>query len=113
MKPTTTAQMIIARPPPLRGPIRYRTHFRWRIMPPEGASEQGFFDRSFENKTKAVEYQKRIKAKFPNEPCCLIDMGRWFDSFGRPMPWSVAAKIPAARSSRVRAWTCATRRCIT
>ena len=54
-------------------------------MPPEGAAEQGFFDRSFENKKKAVEYQKRVKAKFPGEPCCLIDMGRWHDSFGRPI----------------------------
>ena len=85
MEPTTTAQMTIARPPPQRGPIRYRNHFRWRIMPPEGASEQGFFDRSFENKKKAVRYQKRVKAKFPNEPCCLIDTGRWDDSFGRPI----------------------------
>jgi hypothetical protein len=48
-----------------------------------GASEQGFFDRSFENKKQAVEYQKRVKAKFPNAPCCIIDMGRWHDSLGR------------------------------
>ena len=73
----------ITRPPLVRGPIRYRNHFRWRIMPPEGASEQGFFDRSFENKKKAVAYQKQVKAKFPNAPCCLIDMGRWMDSLGR------------------------------
>ncbi len=52
-------------------------------MPPEGAAEQGFFDRSFENKKKALEYQKQVKAKFPNGPCCRIDMGRWHDSFGR------------------------------
>jgi hypothetical protein len=46
-------------------------------MPPEGASEQGFFDRSFEN--------KQVKAKFPDAPCCIIDLGRWHDSFGRPI----------------------------
>ena len=73
----------ITRPPLIRGPIRYRNHFPWRVMPPEGASEQAFFDRSFENKKKAIEYQKRVKAKFPNAPCCLIDMGRWVDSLGR------------------------------
>jgi hypothetical protein len=73
----------LERPLPERGPIRYRNHFRWRIMPPEGAFEQGFFDRSFENKKKAVEDQKRVKAKFPNAPCCLIDLGRWTDSLGR------------------------------
>ena len=73
----------ITRPPLVLGPIRYRNHFRWRIMPPEGASEQGFFDRSFENKKKAVEYQRRVKAKFPDAPVCIIDMGRWVDSLGR------------------------------
>jgi hypothetical protein len=34
-------------------------------------------------KQQAVEYQKRVKAKFPDAPCCLIDMGRWMDSLGR------------------------------
>jgi hypothetical protein len=58
----------LERPPLKRGPIRYRNHFRWRIMPPEGAAEQGFFDQSFENKKKAVEYQKRVKAKFSRGP---------------------------------------------
>ncbi len=70
-------------PPLQRGPIRYRNHFRWRVMPPDHASEQGFFDRSFENKKKAVAYQKQVKARFPDHPCCLIDMGRWYDSMGR------------------------------
>jgi hypothetical protein len=32
-----------------------------------------------------VEYQKRVKAKFSEQPCCLIDTGRWHDSFGRPI----------------------------
>jgi len=66
-----------------RSPIKYRNHFRWRIMPPEHASEQGFHDRSFENKQEALKYQKRVKAQFPNDPCALIDTGRWYDSFGR------------------------------
>lgn len=75
----------LERSPLQRGPIRYRNYFRWRIMPPEEAAEQGFFDRSFENKKQAVAYQKQVKAKFPNSPCSIIDMGRWFDSFGRPI----------------------------
>lgn len=66
-----------------RSPIRYRNHFRWRVMPPEGAAEHGFLDRSFESKKKAVAYQKQVKARFSNEPCCLIDTGRWYDSHGR------------------------------
>jgi hypothetical protein len=73
----------LERPPLQRGPIRYRNHFRWRVMPPDGASEHGLFDRSFENKKQALAYQKQVKARFPDEPCCLIDMGRWHDSFGR------------------------------
>jgi hypothetical protein len=85
METVTTVPASITRPPLVRGPIRYRNHFRWRIMPPEGASEQGFFDRSFENKKKAVAYQKLVKARFPNAPCCLIDTGKWFDSLGRPI----------------------------
>jgi len=52
-------------------------------MPPEGAGEQGFFDRSFTRKKEAVAYQKKVKAKFPDAPCCLVDLGRWMDSFGR------------------------------
>jgi hypothetical protein len=68
-----------------RGPIRYRNHLRWRIMPPDGASEQGFFDRSFETKKQALAYQKRVKARFPEEPCSAVDTGRWYDSFGRPI----------------------------
>ena len=66
-----------------RSPIRYRKHFRWRIMPPDGAEQHGFFDRSFGNKQDAVAYQKRVKAKYPQAPCCLIDTGRWYDSMGR------------------------------
>ena len=76
-------EINITTSPPTRSPIRYRNHFRWRIMPPEGAAEQGFTDRSFENKKNALKYQKRVKAKFPDSPCCLIDTGRWYDSFGR------------------------------
>ena len=68
-----------------RGPIRYRNEFRWRVMPPDGAREEGFFDRSFGNKKKAIAYQKQVKAKFPDAACCLVDTGRWFDSFGRPI----------------------------
>ncbi len=72
----------LTRPQLKRGPIRYRNHFRWRVMPPEGASEQGFFDHSFGSKKEALAYQKKVKAKFPDHPCCLIDTGRWYDSLG-------------------------------
>ena len=69
--------------PAPRSPIRYRNHFRWRVMPPEQAAQHGFLDRSFENKKQAVEYQRRVIARFPDEPCCLLDTGRWYDSHGR------------------------------
>lgn len=68
-----------------RGPIRYRNEFRWRVMPPDGASAHGFFDKGFSNKQAALKYQKRVKAKFPDQPCCLIDTGRWYDSSGKPI----------------------------
>lgn len=69
-------------PAPVRSPIRYRNHFRWRVMPPDGAPNHGFFDRSFPNKRKALEYQKRVKRRFPGQPCCLVDTGRWYTSTG-------------------------------
>ena len=69
-----------------RSPIRYRNHFRWRVMPPDEAYEHGFLDRSFGNKKDAVAYQKRVKAKFPKQSCCLLDTGRWYDSMGRIIP---------------------------
>ncbi len=81
----TIPENAVEYPPLKRGPIRYRNHFRWRILPPEAATKQGFFDKSFENKAKALKYQKDVKRRFPNEPCCLIDTGRWYDSFGRPI----------------------------
>ena len=74
--------LTVDRSPLQRGPIRYRNHFRWRVMPPDGASELGLFDRSFENKAKALAYQIQVKTRFPNEPCSLVDLGRWTDSFG-------------------------------
>jgi len=74
---------MLQKPELRRGPIRYRNHFRWRVMPPDGASEQGFFDRSFPNKKEAVAYQKRVKERFPGETCCLLDTDRWYDSYGR------------------------------
>jgi hypothetical protein len=70
-------------PPLERGPIRYRNVLRWLVMPPEGAHEQGVFERAFERKKEALVYQKRIKAKFPEQSCPLIDTGRWTDAFGR------------------------------
>ena len=72
-----------ARGPAQKSSTRYRNPFRWRVMPPDGASKDGFYDRSFSNKPDAVAYQKRVKAKYPGEPVCLIDTGRWYDSLGR------------------------------
>jgi len=62
---------------PERGPIRYRNHFRWRIMPPERASEQGFFDHSFENKKKALDYQKRVNRRMELELCASWVVHFW------------------------------------
>ena len=27
-----------------------------------------------------LAYQEKVKSKFSNDPCCLIDTGRWYDS---------------------------------
>ena len=77
--------ITVQAPTLVRGPIRYRNHFRWRVMPPDGAAQEGFFDRSFETKKEALAYQKKVKTKFPEEACCLLDTGRWFDSSGKPI----------------------------
>jgi hypothetical protein len=77
MNPTLNA----AAPAPRR--FRYRNYFRWLILPPEGAAEFGLYDRSFETKKAALAYQKKVKAKFPQEPCGLIDTGQWHDYLGR------------------------------
>ena len=61
-----TAHSAVSPEPVRRAPIRYRNHFRWRVMPPDGADEQGFLDHSFGNKKQALAYQKKVKAKFPN-----------------------------------------------
>ena len=73
----------ITRPPLVRGPIRYRNHFRWRIMPPEGASEQGFFDRSFETRRKPSSIKSRLKPSSPMLRVLWSILGRWMDSLGR------------------------------
>ena len=82
---TTIPGNTLEHPPLQRSPIRHRNYFRWRILPPEDARKEGFFDKGFESKAKAVKYQKEVKRRFPNEPCCLIDTGRWYDSLGRPI----------------------------
>jgi hypothetical protein len=62
---------------------RYRNPWPWRVMPPEQAAEGGFFDRSFSNKKQALAYQKLVKSQYPEEPCCLVHTGRYFDVLGR------------------------------
>jgi hypothetical protein len=52
-------------------------------MPPDEAVKQGWLDKAFENKAKALNYQKEVKRRFPNQPCCFLDTGRWYDSMGR------------------------------
>jgi hypothetical protein len=62
---------------------RYRNQWPWRVMPPEEAASERFFDRSFGNKRATVGFQKQVKIRFPNEPCCLIHIRRYFDALGR------------------------------
>lgn len=62
---------------------RHKNEFRWRVMPPDGAGEKGYFDRSFPNKKKALAYQKQVKAAFPGEFCALCDTGKYYDAEGR------------------------------
>ena len=43
-----------------RGPRplhRYKNFSRWRVMPSENAVTQGYYDRGFGNKAKALAYQ--------------------------------------------------------
>lgn len=37
---------------------RYKNLSRWRVMPSEKAVADGYYDRGFGNKVKAVAYQK-------------------------------------------------------
>jgi hypothetical protein len=61
---------------------RYKNEFRWRVMPCEKAVADGYCDRGFGNKAKALAYQKLIKTLFPSEPCALCDTGRYYDAHG-------------------------------
>lgn len=61
---------------------RYKNDFRWRVMPSEKAAAEGYHDRGFGNKIKAVAYQKLIKTLFPDEVCCLCDTGKYYDALG-------------------------------
>jgi hypothetical protein len=61
---------------------RYKNLSRWRVMPSEKAVADGYFDRGFSNKAKALVYQKMIKSLFPDELCALCDTGRYYDAFG-------------------------------
>ncbi len=61
---------------------RYKNLSRWRVMPSDKAIADGYFDRGFSNKAKAVAYQKLIKTLFPDELCALCDTGRYYDAFG-------------------------------
>ncbi len=61
---------------------RYKNLFRWRIMPAEKAVAEGYYDRGFSNKAKALAYQKLIKTLFPEDLCALCDTGRYYDMLG-------------------------------
>lgn len=61
---------------------RYKNLSRWRVMPSDKAVAEGYFDRGFSNKAKALAYQKLIKTLFPDDPCALCDTGRCYDAFG-------------------------------
>ena len=72
-------ESTIETPSPLH---RYKNLFRWRVMPPDAAVEQGYYNRGFGNKQKALAYQKLIKTLFPDDPCALCDTGRYYDMLG-------------------------------
>jgi hypothetical protein len=72
-------QFTVPATPPMH---RYKNLSRWRIMPPESAVAEGYFDRGFSNKAKALAYQKLIKTLFPKDPCALCDTGRYYDMLG-------------------------------
>jgi hypothetical protein len=76
-------EFIIAKPPLIRGPIRYRNETRWLILPPREAVKAGYHERSFRTKQPALVYQRRVKTAFPNQPCSLVDTGQWLDVMGR------------------------------
>ena len=61
---------------------RYKNLSRWRVMPSEKAVAEGYYDRGFGNKAKALTYQKLIKMLYSDEPCALCDTGRYYDAFG-------------------------------
>ena len=51
-------------------------------MPSGKAVKNGYLDRGFGNKAKALVYQKMIQTLFPDETCALCDTGRYYDAFG-------------------------------
>ena len=61
---------------------RYKKLSRWKVMPSDKAIAEGYFDRGFGNKAKAVAYQKLIKTLFPDELCALCDTGLYYDAHG-------------------------------
>jgi len=61
---------------------RYKNLSRWRVMPSSTAVADGYYDRGFGNKQKALVYQKFIKTLFPDEVCALCDTGRYYDMQG-------------------------------
>lgn len=52
-------------------PHLYKNEWPWRVMPCDAAQREGLFDKGFGNKRKALEYQKEVKSRFPDEPCAL------------------------------------------
>lgn len=64
-------------------PHLYKNEWPWRVMPCNAAQAEGFFDKGFRSKKQALAYQKMVKQRFPDEPCALVFMGRYFDALGR------------------------------
>jgi len=79
MEKTMLSPLASHEPRPMH---RYKNHYPWRVMPSEKAVAEGYFDRGFGNKIKALAYQKLIKTLFPDEPCCLCNAGRYYDAHG-------------------------------
>ena len=61
---------------------RYKNLSRWKVMPSDKAIAEGYFDRGFGNKAKAIAYQRLIKTLLPDELCALCDTGLYYDAHG-------------------------------
>ncbi len=74
------SELESSEPAPLR---RYRNQWRWRVMVSKTATAEGYHERCFGSKARALAYEKQVKGLFPGEFCAVCDTGRYYDMFGR------------------------------